>query len=121
MAARTERSGDPWLVRSSDRAAVAQAWETGQRNPAIAAEIGRFEQAVEQRLGADVIVQNQPGAGGMVALNHRYVAPQGLEMTIVNGTGAALQQLLDWKGVKFDLTKFGNLAKEYYLPDEPYA
>ena len=64
----------------------------------------------EKRLGAEVIVQNQPGAGGMVALNHMYVAPQGLEMTIVNGTGAALQQLLDWKGVKFDLTKFGNLG-----------
>ena len=64
----------------------------------------------EKRLGAEVIVQNQPGAGGMVALNHMYIAPQGLEMTIVNGTGAALQQLLDWKGVKFDLTKFGNLG-----------
>lgn len=64
----------------------------------------------EKRLGTNVIVENQPGAGGMVALNHMYVAPQGTEMTIVNGTGAALQQLLDWKGVKFDLTKFGNLG-----------
>jgi hypothetical protein len=54
LAARTERSGDSWpFARSSDRAAVAQAWNTGQRNPAIAAEIDRFEQAAERRLGAE--------------------------------------------------------------------
>jgi tripartite-type tricarboxylate transporter receptor subunit TctC len=64
----------------------------------------------EKRLGATIVVENQPGAGGMVALNHMYVAPQGVEMTIVNGTGAALQQLLGVKGVRFDLTKFGNLG-----------
>ena len=33
------------------RAAVARAWETGRRNPAVAAEIDRFETAAEQRLG----------------------------------------------------------------------
>jgi hypothetical protein len=30
-----------------------KAWEKGRRNPAIAAEIDRFEQAVELRLGRD--------------------------------------------------------------------
>jgi tripartite-type tricarboxylate transporter receptor subunit TctC len=64
----------------------------------------------EKRLGATVVVENQPGAGGIVALNHMYVAPKGMEMTIVNGTGAGLQQLLGVEGVKFDLTKFGNLG-----------
>ena len=53
-AVRTERSGDPWhLAPSRGRAAVAQAWETGRRNPAIAAEIDRFERAAEQRLGTE--------------------------------------------------------------------
>jgi hypothetical protein len=28
---------------------VAKAWETGRRNPAVAAEIDRFEAAAEQR------------------------------------------------------------------------
>lgn len=67
LAARAERSGDPWLARSSDRAAVAQAWETGQRNPAVAAEIDRFEQAAEQRLGPEGIgeaLRSVSGGGG---------------------------------------------------------
>ena len=43
----------------------------------------------------------------MSALNRLYGAPENpLQMTIVNGTGAGLQQLLSMKGVKFDLTKF---------------
>ncbi len=58
-------------------------------------------------LGASVVVENQPGAGGMVALNRFSVAPaNGLQMTIVNGTGASLQQLLEVKGARYDLTKF---------------
>ena len=61
----------------------------------------------EKILGASVIVENQPGAGGMVALNRFNVAPgNGLTMTIINGTGASLQQLLELKGARFDLTKF---------------
>ena len=61
----------------------------------------------ERELGAKVIVVNKPGAGGMSALNRLYGAPENpLQMTIVNGTGAGLQQLLSMKGVKFDLTKF---------------
>ena len=61
----------------------------------------------ERVLGASVVVENQPGAGGMVALNKFGVAPgNGLVMTIVNGTGASLQQLLKLKGARFDMTKF---------------
>ena len=41
-------------------------------------------------LGASVVVENQPGAGGLVALNRIYAAaPDGLTIMIVNGTGAA--------------------------------
>ena len=60
----------------------------------------------ERELGADVVVVNKPGAGGMSALNRLYSAPADpLQMTIVNGTGAGLQQLLGMKAAKFDLTK----------------
>jgi tripartite-type tricarboxylate transporter receptor subunit TctC len=60
----------------------------------------------ERELGAKVIVVNKPGAGGMSALNRLSKAPADpLQMTIVNGTGAGLQQLLGMKGVGFDLTK----------------
>ena len=53
-AVRTERSGDSRHVSPSPRrVAVAKTWETGRRNPMIAAEIDRFEAAAEQRLGAE--------------------------------------------------------------------
>ena len=79
-------------------------------------------------LGATVVVENQPGAGGMVALNKFNVAPaNGLQMTIVNGTGASLQQLLGLKGARYDLTRFQYLGTiDYSLwnflvgPKSPY-
>src|SRR6185503_19845331 len=62
-------------------------------------------------LGATVIVENQPGAGGLVALNRLYVAPHdGLQISLSNGTGAAFAQLTDQQGVRYDLTKFSYLA-----------
>jgi hypothetical protein len=55
-AARTEQPGESWyLAASRDRPAVARAWETGRRNPAIAAEIDRFQEAAERRLGEEGI------------------------------------------------------------------
>lgn len=65
----------------------------------------------EKVLGATVVVENQPGAGGLNALNRFARAPgDGLQMTIVNGAGASLMQLLDMKGVRFDLMKMGYLG-----------
>jgi tripartite-type tricarboxylate transporter receptor subunit TctC len=62
-------------------------------------------------LGASVVVENQPGAGGLVALNRLTTAvPDGLTMMIVNGTGAALSQLSEQPGVRFDLGKLGYLG-----------
>src|SRR5262249_33945849 len=62
-------------------------------------------------LGTTVIVENQPGAGGLVALNRLAVAPpDGLQISLTNGTGAAFAQLTDQSGVRFDLAKFSYLA-----------
>jgi tripartite-type tricarboxylate transporter receptor subunit TctC len=62
-------------------------------------------------LGATVVVENVPGAGGLAALNRQYVAkPDGLQIMIVNGVAAAMSQLLDLENVRFDLTKFENLG-----------
>jgi tripartite-type tricarboxylate transporter receptor subunit TctC len=66
---------------------------------------------LSKALGASVVVENQPGAGGLVALNRIYAAaPDGLTMMIVNGTGAALSQLTEQPGVRFDLGQFGYLG-----------
>jgi tripartite-type tricarboxylate transporter receptor subunit TctC len=62
-------------------------------------------------LGANVIVENQLGAGGLVALNRISTAqPDGLNLMIVNGTPAALGQLLDQQNVRYDLTKLEHLG-----------
>ena len=62
-------------------------------------------------LGATVVVENQPGAGGITALNRIYAAPpDGLQMMIVNGTAASMSQLLGESSVHFDLGKIGYLG-----------
>lgn len=65
-----------------------------------------------EALGAGgVIVENQPGAGGVSALNRLYSAPpDGLQMMLIQGTGAAMQQLLGQSSVRFDLAKVGYLG-----------
>jgi tripartite-type tricarboxylate transporter receptor subunit TctC len=62
-------------------------------------------------LNATVIVENQPGAGGLISLNRLYVtAPDGLIMSFANGTSAAFAQITDQQGMRFDLAKFDYLA-----------
>jgi tripartite-type tricarboxylate transporter receptor subunit TctC len=66
---------------------------------------------LSKALGAKVIVENRPGAGGLVALNGVYLSPpDGLTMMIVNGTGAVFSQLTDLQGARYDLVKLGYLA-----------
>ena len=66
---------------------------------------------LSKALGSKVIVENRPGAGGLVALNGVYIAPpDGLTMMIVNGTAAVFSQLTDLQGARYDLGKIGYLA-----------
>ena len=62
-------------------------------------------------LDATVIVENQPGAGGLTALANIYNGqPDGLSMMLVNGAGAALAQIVGHSGVRYDLAKVGHLG-----------
>jgi tripartite-type tricarboxylate transporter receptor subunit TctC len=64
-----------------------------------------------KELDTTVIVENLPGAGGLLALNQIYAAqPDGLRLLIVNGTPAALGQLLDQDNLRYDLTKVDHLG-----------
>jgi tripartite-type tricarboxylate transporter receptor subunit TctC len=61
--------------------------------------------------GATFIVENIPGAGGLVALNRQYAAkPDGLQIMIVNGVAAAMSQIIEMDSVRYDLAKFGILG-----------
>ena len=62
-------------------------------------------------LDATVIVENQPGAGGLTSLNRLYATPaDGLTMSFANGTSAAFAQITEQPGLRFDLAKFDYLA-----------
>ncbi len=62
-------------------------------------------------LGTTVVVENQPGAGGLLALNKLYVAaPDGLQISLTNGTGAAFALLTGDQAARFDLARFTYLA-----------
>ena len=66
-----------------------------------------------QALGPNttVIVQNQVGAGGIVALNGTFAAPpDGLRLMIANGSGAVLSQIVGSQGVRYDVGAFGYLG-----------
>ncbi len=66
---------------------------------------------LSKTLNANVIVENQPGAGGITALNRTMSnPPDGLQIMIVNGLGAALSQLTDQQGVRYDLAKLSHLG-----------
>lgn len=66
---------------------------------------------IAKKLGANIIVENQPGAGGITALNKVYAAKgDALKMMIVNGTAAAMAQLVEQKAVRYDLGKMGHLG-----------
>ena len=62
-------------------------------------------------LGTTVVVENVPGAGGLLALNKLYVAPpDGLQISLSQGTMAAVAQLTGDKAARFDLAKFTYLS-----------
>ena len=64
-----------------------------------------------QELGANVLVDHLPGAGGLLALNQIYTAQgDGLRLLIVNGTPAGLGQLIEQDNIRYDLAKFDHLG-----------
>lgn len=79
-------------------------------------------------LGANAIVENQPGAGGLAGLNRLYVSePTGLQVLILNGGGAVLSQLFELQSVQYDLNKveyLGTVSSSPWLvlvsPDSSY-
>ncbi len=62
-------------------------------------------------LNANVVVENLPGAGGIAALNRTAtLPPDGLTMQLVNGTGAALSQLLEMSTVRYNILELTHLG-----------
>ena len=62
-------------------------------------------------LGATVVVETLPGAGQLIAINRIYAAPpDGLSIMLLNGTPAALSQIIEQDNARFDLTRMEHLG-----------
>jgi tripartite-type tricarboxylate transporter receptor subunit TctC len=60
---------------------------------------------LREQLKTTVIVENQPGAGGLSALNRLYAAPpDGLQLMLISGIASTLSQLVEQGEVRYDLS-----------------
>lgn len=66
---------------------------------------------LEKRIGATVVVENQPGGGGLLALNRLAQSGDDKTIMLVSGESAALAQLTDRPGTRFDLSKLTWLGR----------
>lgn len=67
-----------------------------------------------EELEAEVIVQNSPGAGGLLALNQLLAAePNGQRIMLANGSGVAGSALAEAEGVEFELDDLAYIGRVY--------
>ncbi|MGH3664766.1 MAG: Bug family tripartite tricarboxylate transporter substrate binding protein, partial [Egibacteraceae bacterium] len=72
-----------------------------------------------EELGAQVVVENQDGAGGLLAINNLVAAePDGTRLAIMNAVGVAGGSLAGAEGIQFgldDLSYIGRLGASYHI------
>ena len=66
---------------------------------------------LEKKLGAKMLPTNEPGAGGLIAINRMLHAPDGLTILLVGGETLVTAQLYDAPGVNYDVRKLTWLAR----------
>jgi tripartite-type tricarboxylate transporter receptor subunit TctC len=84
---------------------------------------------LEKKLGARMLPANEPGAGGLIAVNRTVNAPpDGLTILLVGGETLVTAQLYDAPGVNYDVRKLPWLARvsseakvALLGPKSPYA
>ncbi|MPZ72570.1 MAG: hypothetical protein GEU74_04960 [Nitriliruptorales bacterium] len=74
---------------------------------------------LEEQLGATVVVENQDGAGGLLAINNLVAAePDGTRIAIMNGVGAGGAAIAESESAQFkleDLSYIGRLGASNHL------
>src|SRR5712675_2100920 len=67
---------------------------------------------LEKKLGARMLPTNEPGAGGLIAVNRTINAPSdGLTIVLVGGESLVTAQLYESPGVNYDVRKLTWLAR----------
>lgn len=68
-------------------------------------------------LDANFIVQNKPGAGGIIGINTSYLGPKdGTNLVFYQGSSAAAIQSVGAKNARFDLLKMNHIATVAFSP-----
>src|SRR5262249_60481604 len=103
-----------WALRPSPRSSRASRcgstrWEPGGGYDAY---MRALIPHLEQKLGAKMLPTNEPGAGGLIAINRTLHAPaDGLTILLVGGETLVTAQLYDAPGVNYDVPKLTWLAR----------
>lgn len=67
-----------------------------------------------EELDANVVVNNEPGAGGLVALNNLLASDaDGTQIMLINGVGIAGSALAEAEGVNFELDELAYVGRVY--------
>lgn len=67
---------------------------------------------LEEEMGANVVVNNEPGAGGLVALNNLLASePDGTQIMLINGPGIAGSSLAGAEGAEFELDELSYVGR----------
>jgi tripartite-type tricarboxylate transporter receptor subunit TctC len=67
---------------------------------------------LEEKIGATVVVENKPGAGGLLALNEMLTADaDGTTIAIMNGIGAGGASLAEAPGASFELDQLSYIGR----------
>ena len=69
--------------------------------------------ALQKSIGAKVVVENMPGAGGLIGGSYVFnvAKPDGLTIANLNVSGMALYELLELAAVKYKLEQFTYIAR----------
>lgn len=67
---------------------------------------------LSEKTGARIDVRNEPGAGGLVAMNNLLRArPDGLSIGFMNGPGNVSAFIAQLEGARFDMSQFAMIAR----------
>lgn len=67
---------------------------------------------IAQRTGGTVVIDNQPGGGGLLALNRMVQGrPDGLSIMLLGGESAVLAQITNRPGTRFDIMELNWLGR----------
>lgn len=71
-----------------------------------------ISQTLRKYTGSTIVINNIPGAGGMIGVNNLYEEkPNGLNIALINGTAAVFTQMMGQKGLKYDLNRLKILGR----------